>query len=231
MSIHDKHRSRLDDKVKKFGLEMLEEHEQLEHLLFAVIPRGDTNSIAHELLRKFGTINAVLNASEIELTEIEGVGPRTAKFLKDLVPLLGIVERSAKYHIPPKLDTHERIADFVKTYFYGRLTEEVYMFSLNTSYRLIAVNKLRAGIAGEVYVFPSEIAKQALLDNANAIIVAHNHPGGTIKASSLDVVLTDKIRKACKAIEVELLDSMVVSGDKYYSLMGLGYMDDVERED
>ena len=231
MSIHDKHRSRLDDKVKKFGLEMLEAHEQLEHLLFAVIPRGDTNVIAHELLGKFGTISAVLNANEVELTEIEGVGPRTAKFLKDLVPLLGIVERSAKYKLPPRLDTPERIADFVKTYFYGRLTEEVYMFSLNTSYRLIAVNKLRAGIAGEVYVFPSEIAQQALLDNANAIIVAHNHPGGTVKASSLDVVLTDKIRKACKAIEVELLDSMVVSGDKHYSLMGLGYMEDVEIED
>ncbi|MBQ2931534.1 MAG: DNA repair protein RadC [Clostridia bacterium] len=230
MSIHDGHRSRLDEKVKKFGLEMLEEHEQLEHLLYAVIPRGDTNDIAHELLERFGTISAVLNASETELEKVEGVGPRTAKFIKDLIPLLGIVERSAKYRIPPRLDTAEKIADFVKTYFYGRLTEEVYMFSLNTSYRLVAVNKLRSGIAGEVYVFPSEIAKLALLDNATAIIVAHNHPGGSINPSRLDITLTDKIRKACKAIEVELLDSMVVSGEEYFSIMNHGYMEDVDRE-
>ncbi len=230
MSIHDGHRSRLDEKVKKFGLEMLEEHEQLEHLLFAVIPRGDTNGIAHRLIERFGTISAVLNANETELTKIEGVGTRTAKFLRELVPLLGIVERSARYNLPPKLDTPEKIAAFAKTYFYGRLTEAVYVFSLNTSYRLTAVNKLRSGIAGEVYVFPSEIAKIALNDNANAVIIAHNHPGGTVNASGLDILQTDKIRKACKAIEVELLDSIVISGDKYFSIVNRGYMEDVERE-
>ena len=70
MSIHDGHRMRLDKKVIEKGFEMLEPHEQLEHLLFAVIPRGDTNTIAHDLLNRFGTVASVLNADPEQLMSV-----------------------------------------------------------------------------------------------------------------------------------------------------------------
>ena len=133
MNVHSGHRSRLDKKVMEKGLEMLEPHEQLEHILFAVIPRGDTNALAHRLLERFMTVAGVLNADVEELMLIEGVGRRTAMFLTDLPQLLGIVERSVWADAPPKLRESEEVAEFVKTYFYGKLTEEIYVISLNSS--------------------------------------------------------------------------------------------------
>ncbi|MDO4744039.1 MAG: DNA repair protein RadC, partial [Clostridia bacterium] len=149
MSLHDKHRQRLDKKVKEYGLEMLEPHEQLEHLLFAVIPRGDTNELAHRLLKRFVTVRGVLNADPEELQEIKGVGSRAAMFLTSLPALLGIVERNMKNELPPRMRTTKEIVDYVKTYFYGRLTEASYIFSLNSSHRLLSVSRISEGIAGE----------------------------------------------------------------------------------
>jgi len=119
MSLHQKHRERLDKKVNEYGMEMLEPHEQLEYLLFAVIPRGDTNALAHRLLDRFITVGGVINASIDELMTIDGVGKSTARFLTSMPQLLGIVERSITVAEPPVLSDPEKIADFAKTYFYG----------------------------------------------------------------------------------------------------------------
>ena len=72
--LHSGHRGRLDEKSRIIGLEFLEEHEQLEKLLFAVIPRGDTNAIAHALLNRFGSVYGVLTAEVEHLREVQGVG-------------------------------------------------------------------------------------------------------------------------------------------------------------
>lgn len=228
--MHERHRERLDKKVKKFGLEMLEVHEQLEYILFSVIPRGDTNAIAHRLIDRFGTLCAVLNAEEHMLTSVEGVGPRTAKFLNSLPALLGIVERSAKEHPLPRLCTTEEIVNFAKTYFYGALREAAYILCLNSSYKLTAVNKISDGIKGETYIFPSKVAKLALLENASIVAVVHNHPCGNLNPSHSDIILTRRMAAACQAVEVEFSDSIIIHGDKYFSLRERGYLDGLNKE-
>ncbi len=225
MSLHDKHRQRLDKKICEHGLDTLEAHEQLESLLFAVIPRGDTNAIAHRLLDRYVTIGAVINAAPEELEKIDGVGHRTAMFLTSLPSLLGIVERCTKDVKTPELYAVQDIDRFVKTYFYGKLNEAVYMFSLNSSYKLLAAHKVSEGIAGEVYAFPSMLVKQAILDNASAVLVAHNHPGGKAKPSQGDIVLSVNLNNAFKAVDIELHDSIIIAGDKYYSIRENGYID------
>ncbi len=230
MSLHDKHRQRLDKKVSEYGLEMLEAHEQLEHILFAVIPRGDTNKIAHRLLDRFVTVGAVLNADPKELEKVKGVGARTAMFLTTLPSLLGIVERSIKNSKTPELFNRESIAKFARTYFYGRLNEAVYIFSLNSSYKLLAVSKVSEGIAGAAYVFPAQLLKQAIKDNASAVIVAHNHPGGKVNPSFNDIELSRKLVDSFKAVDIEFRDSIIVSGDRYFSMYENGYLDPVSKE-
>ena len=64
---HDGHRQRMLQKAKDSGLEFLPEHEQLEILLFAVIPRGNTNGIAIDLIRRFGSIAGVITAQPGEI--------------------------------------------------------------------------------------------------------------------------------------------------------------------
>lgn len=78
---HANHRQRMRERVRKGGLEQLAPHEVLEYLLYHSIPQGDVNPLAHRLLDRFGTLEAVLNAPEEELTAIGGVGARTAELL------------------------------------------------------------------------------------------------------------------------------------------------------
>lgn len=230
MSLHDKHRARLDKKVEKFGLEMLEPHEQLEYILFAVIPRGDTNGTAHRLLDRFGTLSAVLNADADELETVEGVGHRLARFLTALPPMLGIVERSIKKNPPPRLSTLAEIVDFAKTYFYGKVTEAAYILSLNSSYRLLAVSKVSDGVGGETYIFPPKVVRQALRDNASVVVIIHNHPCGNINPSTNDIQMTRKLSAAFKAVDIIFADSVIISGDKYFSLYAKGYMEPISTE-
>jgi len=218
VSVHDGHRARLDKKVIEKGIEMLAPHEQLEHLLFAVIPRGDTNAIAHRLLERFVTVAGVLNADYEQLIKVEGVGKRTAMFLSTLPQLLGVVERSVTVDAPPKLDTTEAIFEFARTFFYGKLIEEVYVLSLNSSYRLLAVTKLSEGVQDETTVYPFMAVKQAILDNASVAIIAHNHPCGKAKPSQADVDLSARLLLAFKAVNIELHDSIVVAGGQCYSI-------------
>ena len=79
---HVNHRQRMRERVRRGGLDQLAPHEVLEYLLYHAIPQGDVNPLAHRLLRRFGTIGAVLSAPEEELVQVEGVGAHTARMLR-----------------------------------------------------------------------------------------------------------------------------------------------------
>ena len=212
------HRERLDKKVSEYGLESLEPHEQLEYLLFAVIPRGDTNELAHNILNRFQTISGAINASMDELMSIEGVGRSTARFLTSLPALLGIVERSILVDKPLKLNGYERLANFVKTFFYGKLTESAYMLSMNSSFRLLSITRISEGVQGETAVYVPKVVRQALNDRASTVVIVHNHPCGLVNPSVADIELSEKLQKCFNMVDIEFFDSLIVSGNDVYSI-------------
>ncbi len=218
MSAHDGHRKRFDKKVMMQGLEMLEEHEQLEYILYAVIPRRNTNDLAHHLIDRFGSIAGVLNAGAEELLKVDGVGPRCAKFLSTLPDILGIVERNMKTDSRKKLDNFEKIKEFAQSYFYGKLNEEVYIISLDTSYKMLGISRIADGVADEAHVYSVKALRQAVRDNASAVIVVHNHPCGILAPSQSDFALTAKLAIAFQAADIELYDSIIVSGGECFSM-------------
>lgn len=218
MSIHNGHRKRLSEKIKRNGFESLEPHERLEYLLFFAIPRKNTNEIAHDLLERFVTVAGVLKADESELMKVEGVGPQTAGFLKTLPVLLGIVEREMMTEQALVFDNYETIEGFVKTYFYGKLSEAVYIFCLDAAYRLISCTRLSEGWLNDVLFHPAQAVRQALSDNAGAVIIAHNHPCGTLNPSYEDMAITGQLIVAFESVEIEFLDSIVIAGGKCLSI-------------
>ncbi len=211
-NIHDGHRGRIDSKSRLTGLEFLEEHEQLEKLLFAVIPRGNTNDIAHALINEFGSIYGVITANKEQLTTIEGVGIRTAEFLTDLPALLGITERSMQYiNKTPVLDTIDKMGEYAKTLFYGKLVENLYMISLNSSMRVIRFDKISEGTSTSASVSLHKIAKLAILNEAYAVVLTHNHPGGRIEPSISDLNLTRDVGEALSKLDVILAAHIIVA--------------------
>ncbi len=218
---HAGHRKRLDEKSKLLGFAFLEEHEQLEKLLFNVIPQGNTNPLAHHLLEHCGSLYGVLTADPEELVKIPGIGSRVAQYLHDLLPLLGCVERSMlkegeKQY--PCLNTTEARGNFAKSLFYGKLTECCFMISLNKKQQAYRFDKISEGGMDETPMYIREMVKLALRTNADSVIITHNHPSGSLMPSQADIHATRELAAGLESVGVRLLDHIIVGCGAYHSL-------------
>ena len=227
MSLHDKHRERMDRKVCENGLEDLEPHEQLEYILYAVIPRGNTNEIAHNLLDRYKTVAAVLSADPKELQEVDGVGRRCSMFLTTLPSVLRIVDNSLKSEVGMKFDTIEKIVEHATTLFYGKIDEEAYLFCLSPANELRSCKRISKGAQDEMYLHPTQVVRRAIRDNAYSAILVHNHPCGEANPSSVDVTLSRDLARAFDAVEIIFADSVIIAGDKHFSMREKGYLDNL----
>ena len=103
--------------------------------------------------------------------------------------------------------------------------EELWVLNLDTRNRLMHPFKLYQGSVNTSQVRISEVFRQAIIDNSPTILVAHNHPSGDATPSPEDVGVTRAIFQAGKLLDIEVLDHLVVSRDRFVSLKerGLGF--------
>ncbi len=104
----------------------------------------------------------------------------------------------------------------------GGLEYEVFCcLYLDPAYRVIECENLFRGTLGIANVHPREIAKQALIHNAHALIVAHNHPSGFSEPSATDRLITMHLKHTLELIDVKLLDHLIVGAGKVCSMAKL----------
>lgn len=219
MNIHSGHRRRLINKAINDGFENLEDHEILELLLFNVIPRGNTNDIAHRLLDKFENLKNICNADVKALMEVEGVGTKTADFLK-LLPLYVKAYELSCFDNKTKLDSPGVTGEYCKHLFYDTTVEKVYIIYLNPSKRIIKRKMLGQGDFGTVNINVKDIVAETINLNAAYVVMAHNHVTGIVCPSQKDITCTDNLKEYLNGIGVKLLDHIIVAEDKYYSFRG-----------
>lgn len=95
--------------------------------------------------------------------------------------------------------------------------EEAYLLLLNNRLRLIKHIRLSRGGLTETAMDVRIIMREAILNNATALVVAHNHPSGSLKPSSNDDALTESIKSACKTMRIHFVDHIIVTDGGYYS--------------
>lgn len=78
--------------------------------------------------------------------------------------------------------------------------------------------KAHIGILSQSIIHPREIFKSAIVSNSHSIIIAHNHPSGDVTPSGSDCDITKDIETAGKILKIEVLDHLIISDDKYYSI-------------
>lgn len=220
---HSGHRERLKNKYLSIGIDDLYNHEILELLLFYAIPRKDTNEIAHRILEKYNTISGVFEASPKDLAQIMGVGKNAATLISLAGDIVRVVQKD-KVKGKPILDTTKNAGDFIKNLFCGYNYEVFYAVFLNTRSKVIAYEKICEGTINELPVYPRNIVQAALRNNAYAVILAHNHPGGSLSPSGADMDSTRVITKALNSIDIKLRDHIIVSGEEFISFMEMGLL-------
>jgi len=113
------------------------------------------------------------------------------------------------------LDSPEAAMEYFCNYFADTKDREYFVATyLNTKHDVITTKTITAGSLNSSAVYPREILKEALFCNANSVMVAHNHPSGSLTASSLDNEVTRELRKSFEATGIQLLDHFIVAGDR-----------------
>ena len=222
MSIHDGHRQRMKDRFREEGLDHFSEIQVLELLLFYCIPRQDTNPIAHSLLDHFGSLAQVLEAPAEEMEKVKGIGSNAATFLS-LMNQVGryyLVKRSQQHII---LRTIEQCGDYLTSFFYGRRNEMVYLLCLDAKCKVLCCKAVGEGSVNSAGVPIRRIVEIALGANATSVVLAHNHPSGIAVPSPDDVQTTRRVAAALNAVDVCLVDHIVVADDDYVSMVQSGY--------
>ncbi len=224
MSIHDGHRGRLKERFHQEGLDNFEEHQVLELLLFYCIPRKDTNPIAHQLLKRFGSVTRVLEAPASELKKIEGVSDATADFLhlvRELLRYCSVRDQS----VTKVLTTIEACGEFMVPYFTALRNETVFLLSLDSKCKVISCKKVGEGSVNSAGVPIRRVVEMALGENATTVVLAHNHPSGVALPSDDDVATTIRLSRALSAVEITLIDHLVVADGDYVSIAQSGRYD------
>ena len=215
--VHEGHRKRLRDKFEKYGLDVFNDHEVLELLLFWAIPRKDTNVIAHKLMEKCGSFSAVLDAPVNLLTSVNDVGKCCALFLK-LIPQISRRYQEDKFLTNKKVPTLDDCFSKLVLKFLGRTSEAVAIMLFDAKGKIVYDGVISEGSVNAVEIYSRKIIELISLYFATSMIIAHNHPSGIAIPSKEDINTTNSLYLTLKSMRVTLIDHIIVADDDYVSM-------------
>ena len=216
------------ERLVAHGADALRNAELIAILLRTGMKGSSAVHIAEQLLRKFGTLEALARASLDDIRQVKGIGRDKAIALKSAFTL---AQRMAKEITgeAPMLDTPDRVADYLRE---ANRLFEVETFQavlLNTRRRLIRVEQLSQGTLDTILVHPREVFRAAIAANASALVIVHNHPSGDPTPSESDIKATRDLIRAGQLLKIDVLDHVILGRatperpKDYVSLRELGY--------
>lgn len=213
-NIHSGHRARM---IEKFinNPDSFANHELLEILLFSSLPRVNTNFIAHDLLHTFGSLEKVFSASPEMLMSVKGIGKRSAAEIALIGKIIKRVEGEKKPPIKFGI-SFEHNKEIIVNRFKGCLDEKFIVFLLDEKLNNITDISYN-GTAKEVSGDINEIAKSFAIFKPSFVIIAHNHPSGSVQPSYDDDKATAKFDILCSSHGIKLLDHVIVCGYNAFS--------------
>ena len=217
-NLHEGHRERARQEFLQHGFDQnTPPHKVLELLLFYCVQRADTNPIAHELIKKYGSVAAVLDAPVEELAAFKGLSERSAVLLKLIMPIAQryIYDKSEQ---KPTFNGLDSIGRYILGSFLGETREKVAVMCLDTKGSMLDFAFLGEGSIDSVGVSSRTLAKKVLDTNAAAVVLCHNHPNGIALPSDNDVALTTSVAQMLSGIGVQLIDHVIVADTDFVSM-------------
>lgn len=225
--IHKDHRKRLRKKIMQTPDTALIEHELLEVMLFYVLPRIDTNVLAHRLINTFGSVSAALESSMEDLMKVRGVGPSTAEYLN----ILGKFGRAYSHicHQETEYDLESPVTQrYLTGLFHNIKNEQVYILCIDFRKNIVKRLLLFEGNFESVDMDLRYAIKSAILSEAKEVVCVHNHPSGIAKPSHADKISTAQMREAFEVVGIEFTDSIIVTKNQIYGIISKKTVDFAE---
>ena len=204
------------------------EHELIEVLLYSVLPRVDTNVLAHRLLIRFGNIKHLLSASPEDLLAVEGIGKKAATQIHLFGKLALSLTTFAKKKPPVIKSFYNNKEEFLQ-FFTDEKVEKLVLMLLDEKYVKITHVIFTNSRESEVAVELTEIAKVLAINKPTYVIAAHNHPYGNLVPSQADDKFTANLNIICALQGVTLLDHVIVTKTDSISYFINGKLDQIKH--
>src|SRR5690554_5262558 len=168
--MHKGHRERVRKRYIAEGLDAFDDHQVIEMLLYYSVPRKDTNLLAHELIKKYGSLSAVMEADPKDLCETSGIGINSAVLLT-LIPSLSRRYLKDRWGEKPVLENSGKAGEYAVSLLVGRTYEVFYVICLDNRNRVIYPDMVHEGTINEAPVYPRLIVETALRHKAASVIL------------------------------------------------------------
>jgi len=197
-------------------MEVLAPYEVIELLLTFTVPQRDIKPLAKKLLKHFGSISAILDASPEELSSFPYIKEKSIALFKFIKQLALLYYKEKTTNIPLSLNFHQWVNYCIEKFGMDK-EENFYVYYLDSKFSLIKEVLLTKGIIDRAVVYPRQIMELALKYKSYSILLAHNHPNGNTSPSEDDITLTKALRFTADILGIILYDHIIVSEKGYFS--------------
>ncbi|MDT8989443.1 DNA repair protein RadC [Curvibacter sp. APW13] len=220
------------EKLLAKGASALSDAELLALLLRTGIAGKNVLHMAQELLALphrngqgggFDGIAGLLNATAQDLERVKGLGPAKRA---ELLAVLELARRAAQQQLRERtvLDAPATVREYVQLHIGQRRYEVFAVLFLDSQHRLLALEELFRGTLSQTSVYPREVVLRALHHHASSVILAHNHPSGSVEPSRADEALTNTLKAALALVDVRVLDHIIVAPGQSLSMAERGLL-------
>ena len=171
----------------------------------------------------FGGISGLLHATADDLRRVKGLGPAKRS---EIVAVLELARRAMAQQLQERTvfaDPHA-IKHYLKLHLAARSYEVFAVLFLDAQNRLLCMEEMFRGTLTQTSVYPREVAVRALHHQASAVVLAHNHPSGTVQPSRADEALTQTLKAALALLDVRVLDHIIVGPGQALSMAETGLL-------
>lgn len=200
----------------------LSDQDLLELLLFNVQPRRDVKPLTKRLLRKFGGLDQLLQAENMQLAEqLSPGGIALIVAIRELTQRLG----RPRIRKDKMFSSWDKVVKYYRATIGSRQLEELRMMMFNGKNYLIFEEVVQVGTINHVIIYRREILKRVLLFNAASIVLVHNHPSGDLEPSREDIKTTLELKEMLEQSGVKLHDHIIITNNGHFSMRSEGLFD------
>jgi DNA repair protein RadC len=218
------HRKRLREKFIRSGISGFHDYEIVELLLSLGTPRKDCKQQAKDAIKKFKTLRGVLEAPMEELQEIDGIGPHNAFGIK-LIQEVAREFLKEKILEKPICKSSKEVFDYLYHSMRDLKKEVFKVIFLDGKNQIIDIEDPFGGTVNTSAIYPREIIRSAIKNNAVSLIFAHNHPSGSPEPSQSDKDVTEDLVFAGNFMQIKVLDHLIIGDNKYFSFADSGLIE------
>lgn len=212
---------RPQERLLHYGPGALSDAELLALLLRSGTRGQDVMTVATRLVAQAGSLAGLVGWRTASFRALKGIGQVKAV---QLVAVMEVARRVLTYQgdSEPMLDHAEGVASYLAPITAGLEVEKFWVLCLNRKGRLIKRVEVSSGTASSTLVHPREVFREAIREGASGIICAHNHPSGDPSPSAQDIRITRTLREAAAAVDINLIDHIVM-GRRSNDPLGAGF--------